>query len=248
MRYKMQTWFFAIAIFILNICYGAFAQQAPYTEKTVIITNDGWQLHGDLILPAAAQSFSIVLLLNKANGNRQAYAQLAQQLAKRNIASLRLDLRGHGESINKGKFIPFDSLNNANMQLGETYKDVMAAYRYLQAIHGADTNKMACVGASYNGENMMIAARQLKYALCYVALSPGSFSDESISKIDSSGAAWLFVKSQDEMSMRDFEKYVFAASKKAEIIIVAGTAHATDILSVYPGISVQIADWLKAHL
>jgi alpha-beta hydrolase superfamily lysophospholipase len=45
-------------------------------------------------------------MLNKTAGDRDIYRNLAMQLAERGIASLRLDLRDHGSSINQGQFIP----------------------------------------------------------------------------------------------------------------------------------------------
>jgi hypothetical protein len=241
-------YFFRIAgVFLLLITSSSFAQELNYVEKKITLTNDGWELKGDLILVKSKIKSPVVLMLNKANGDRKSYETLAKLLVQKNISSLRLDLRGHGESVNKGKFIPFDSLNNAKINLDESYTDIIAGHKYLLSINEVDTNKIGIIGASYSGEEMMISSRKFKIARSYIALSPGSFSDQSIAGIDSCNTSMLFIKSMDERSMQGFEKEVFAKSKKAQFLIVAGKIHATDILLSYPETCQLIADWLKNH-
>ena len=244
---KMNS-FIPITLFLLLIAASANAQTTNYSQTQVIISNDGWELKGDLLLVESKTKTAIVLMLNKANGDRRSYEPLAQLLAENNISSLRLDLRGHGESINKGKFIPFDSLNNSKINLDDTYTDIIAAHRYLFSIKQVDTNKIGMIGASYSGEEMLISARNFKKAKCYIAISPGSLSTESIDSIDRYKASMLFIKSMDEKSMQRFEEKVFASSKRAQILIVSGKSHATDILLTNPEISELITDWLKRHL
>ena len=78
------------------------------TEVRVVVPNDGWELVGDLRLPASQQAAPAVLMLNKAADDRTVYEALAVHLANKGVASLRLDLRGHGESINLGRFVPYE--------------------------------------------------------------------------------------------------------------------------------------------
>jgi len=231
-------------VFLVSF-YSSFAQE-KYVANQITISNDGWELKGDLILMKTKSP--VVLMLNKINGDRKPYETLAKLLAEKGISSLRLDLRGHGESINKGKFIPFDSLNNIKIKLEESYTDIIAAHKYLLSIQNIDSSKIGFVGASYSAEEMMVASRKFKYAKLYIALSPGSFSDESILDIDNIPTAMLFIKSMEEKSMIGFEKNVFSKSKKAQVFIVAGSIHATDILLSFPEVDSLIADRLKNNL
>jgi alpha-beta hydrolase superfamily lysophospholipase len=93
--------FFCLAIVIFGGGQGLFAKDK---ETRITIENDGWKLAGDLLIPESKKLVPAVILINKANGNRRVYKKIAKHLAENRIASLRLDLRGHGESINKGKF------------------------------------------------------------------------------------------------------------------------------------------------
>ena len=226
----------------------AAGQFTNYTEKEITVTNNGWLLKGNLILVRSKTKTPVVLLLNKANGDRKVYASLAKKLAAKNISSLRIDLRGHGESINKGKFIPFDSLNNVKLDFENGYTDIIAAYQCLLSIREIDSTRIGMVGASYSGEDMMLASRKFKYARSYIALSPGSFSDESMGCIDSLKTTMVFIKSFDERSMQGFEKTVFSKTKNAQFLTVAGRVHATDILVSNPEINGFIVSWLQDHL
>ena len=175
--------------------------------------------------------------------------ELAHQLAARHIASLRLDLPGHGESTNLGRFIPdeMDSQARESM-IWESDIDVTAAHQYLKTQTRIDANKIGVIGASYSGEEMAEAGRARGYAQAYVALSPGSFSEESIQGIDSSGVAWLFIVSNNERHLREITASVQAKSKTVELIIVPGVQHATRILEARPDMAERIAVWLAQQL
>lgn len=225
----------------------AAAQAAPQAsavqETRVVLESDGWRLVGDLRIPAGEGRFPAVTLLNKAAGDRTAYEELARLLAERGIASLRLDLRGHGESTNLGRFTPGDS----EMLVGSE-RDVATAHEYLRSHSRIDADRLGVVGGSYSGEMMAVAGREHRYAQAYVALSPGSFSEESLAAIDPSGIPWLFVKSENERYLRGFETEVRELSESAEILILPGSAHATDLLAEHDELAGRIASWLADRL
>jgi len=218
------------------------AQAATGEETRVVIESDGWRLVGDLLLPASDRPVPAVLLLNKAAGDRRAYAALARALAGRGIGSLRLDLRGHGESINLGRFIPADTTNRQRM-IWDSDADVVVAQRYLRAHPRIDPNRIGVVGASYSGEEMAEAGRIAGYVRAYAALSPGSFSDLSIDAIDASGVPWLVIVSKDERYLHEVASAVRERSRTAELLMVPGTGHATEILQERPDLAGRLAAW-----
>jgi dienelactone hydrolase len=219
----------------------------PPPGRRVVIESDGWELVGDLTQPLTEGPWPAALLLHNAAGSRGEQEGIAAQLARRGIASLRLDLRGHGDSINLGRFDP-DDLAGTRHTVDQAPADVQAALEALPELAAIDPARIAVVGASYTGETAAEAARAMnRYQAAYVMLSPGDFSDVSIAAIDPSGAAWLTMRCQVE---RPFFDDLFAdieAGSSAEIVIVPGACHGTDILAV-PGVTEQIADWIAARL
>ncbi len=75
---------------------------AQADDVRVEIGSEGWTLVGDLTSPQNTPLKAIALLLHKAAGDRKAYATMAEAMATTGIASLRIDLRGHDDSINLG--------------------------------------------------------------------------------------------------------------------------------------------------
>ena len=212
-----------------------------FRDERVTVVSDGWQLAGDFAHPAiAAPRAPTVLMLNKANGDRRVYADLARELGRRGIASLRLDLRGEGESTTLGSFVP--GVPNAALRNAE--RDVVAALGWLRAQPSVDTTRLGVVGASYSGEIMAIAGRAGAKAKAYVALSPGSLSTETIDAIDASGAAWWILRSRNERFVREIVDAARARSRTARVTEIDGHAHATDMLIGRPALVSEIAEWL----
>jgi dienelactone hydrolase len=186
----------------------------------------------------------VVLLLNGAARDRSAYAPLARSLAARGIGSLRIDLRGHGESINLGRFEPGVSTG----AILASQPDVAAALTWLRARREVDPARIGVLGASYSGEDMAVVARTVTPAAAYVALSPGSFSDESVAAIDRSGRPWLFIASTNERFANKVVSAIPKSSGTAEVMFVEGAAHASDLLAAHPHLNDAIARWYAERL
>jgi dienelactone hydrolase len=218
-------------------------------DERVVVMSSGWELIGDLRIPAENATGAAVLMLNKAAGHRESYAALSGELAERGIASLRLDLRAHGESTNLGKFEPETATEeDRETIIWNAEVDVVAAHQYLQAHPAIDANRIAIVGASYSGEEMAEAGRNTAYAAAYVALSPGSFSPESIDAMDGSGASWLFIVSKYERYLSEIVANVHEKTRNVEILYLPGEQHATRILDHRPDMAERIAIWLERAL
>ncbi|NNE67145.1 MAG: hypothetical protein HKN33_11325 [Pyrinomonadaceae bacterium] len=218
------------------------------SQRRIKLENEGWELVGDLTLPLTPRPAPAVILLNKAYGTREAYEGLAKKLAREGIASLRLDLRAHGDSTNKGKFgPPFDEKMRALLKGSD--RDIGAAHEWMTRTPGIDKSRIGIVGASYSGEEMVAAAAKTGFAKSYVALSPGSFSERSSKTIDTNKIPWLFIKSVDEIAlMKDVFAMVRSNSKTARMIEVSGKKHASDILLEQPDVEDIVVLWFKQNL
>lgn len=215
-----------------------------HTTERMTLASDGWVLVGDVALPDASQPVPAALLLNKAAGDRHAYRGLAEALARRGIASLRLDLRAHGESTNLGRFAPPEGL----ALLEGSDRDVAVGLEALRRHPRIGATRLAVVGASYSGEAMMEAGRKTGWAAAYVGLSPGSLSDDSIAAIDRERLPWLLVVCRDERYLKEVEKALREKSRSAEFLELPGTRHASDLLATHPSLTEQLALWLQPRL
>jgi dienelactone hydrolase len=215
-----------------------------FTEQRVIIQSEGWQIVGDVALPASKTPLPAVIMLNRANGNRAPYAVLAEQLVRNGIAALRLDLRAHGESTNLGRFIP--GKNVEILRFSE--QDVLAALSFLKKDKRIDPARIGLVGSSYSGEEMMEAGRAGGYVAAYVALSPGSLTDESIADIDAKKLPFLLVVARHERHLKEVAQAFRDRSRTGEFWELSGTEHATGLLTDHPGLAERLAVWFRQKL
>jgi dienelactone hydrolase len=225
---------------------GLFAMASNASDEKIEVISQGWHLAGDLQIPESDQPVPAVLMLNQAAGDRSVYRELANRLEARGIASLALDLRGHGQSINLGQFVPGEVPRSP--LIWDAEEDVIAAHDFLRQDKRIDSQRIGVVGASYSGEEMAEAGRLNGYAKAYVALSPGSFSPASIAGLDESQVPWLFVVSRNERFLREITADVREQSQTVELLVVPGEQHASDILDGRRDLAERIAAWLSYRL
>jgi dienelactone hydrolase len=225
---------------------------ATWADDRVVLKSDGWELVGEWRAPERGDAVPAALLLHRAAGSRAEYAELAEALAARGVASLRLDLRANGESVNLGRF---EEPYTENLKFLEgTNGDIDVALRWVKSRPLIAPERVAVVGASYSGEAVGASLRNGgEKAAAYVILSPGSFSDESIAEVDRSGAPWLFFRTVEESpASLEFIDAVFEAlerdSRTAEVRVLEGHGHATRMFDTRPLLVGEIADWLATRL
>jgi len=126
--------------------------------------------------------------------------------------------------------------------------DVVAAHQFLLNHPDIDGDRIAIVGASYSGEEMAEAGRDTEYVAAQVALSPGSFSDESIADMNASKVPWLLVVSRNEQYLHEIAAKIHENTQSVEIFDLPVEWHATDMLDARPEMAEHIATWLAARL
>lgn len=138
---------------------------AAFTEEEIVIRMNGYQLAGTLSLPRDTRRRVPVVVLITGSGqqtrdeaipipgleNYRPFRQIAEHLAARGIAVLRVDDRGMGGSTGKETLATATTSSYAD--------DVRAEVAYLRARREIDANRIALVGHSEGGSiAMMIAA------------------------------------------------------------------------------------------
>jgi dienelactone hydrolase len=217
------------------------------TPEVVRLNSNGWILVGDLELPSSSEPAPAALLLNRAAGSRTAYSALSARLTELGIAAFSLDLRAHGESTNRGTFGPPYGETRHLMQGTQT--DIEAALQFLESHPHIDGKKIAIVGASYSAEFMVAATLQSTAVAAYAALSPGSFSEESVSRLENSQAPWLFVRSLEERAeLKSTFESIREINAGLDIWVLPGSLHATDMLGENESFVENLAMWIDSKL
>jgi dienelactone hydrolase len=145
--------------------------KAASIEKVMLRTSDGIDLSANF-RPAAEGSnakvpaFICIPMLSRTKSDYDSFSELLSEVG---IASLALDLRGHGESTMGGK-IRFRSFDEK--QWNECLKDVNAAIGWMKNRPEIDQRYVGLIGASI-GANFALKAGNRDDVSLVIALSPG---------------------------------------------------------------------------
>ncbi len=237
---------FSTVVFFLILFLSAVATSVQGGEKRIEIASDGWKIIATLNMPAAENPLPVVIFCHTLwGGNRSHYDSLATVFADNGIASLRIDLRGHGESLNLGKLARRDL--NPDYVFG-AWPDVVAAHRYVKTVAGIDSNRIGFIGASYSGELVAKAGRNYEFGKAYVILSSGLFSPESIVWMEKSGVAWRHIVAEDDNLFPLSIMKLVQARGYAEVTLFETGGHATALLNSQPQLEQDLATWFKEKL
>ncbi len=233
-------------LLLLMILLAALTAAVLGGEEKIEIDSDGWKIIGTLNMPAAENPLPVVIFCHTLwGGNRSEYDSLAKVFADNGIASLRIDLRGHGESINLGKLARRDL--NPDFVFG-AWPDIVAAHRHLKTVAGIDSNRVGFIGASYSGELVAKAGRNYQFGKAYVILSSGLFSPESIVRMEKSNAAWRHIVAKDDNLFPLSIMKLVQARAYAETTIFETGGHATALLASQSQLKQDLATWFKEKL
>jgi pimeloyl-ACP methyl ester carboxylesterase len=113
---------------------------AATDEVTTFYSVDGLRLTGSILLPSASSSITVLVHGGGANRNEGGFfTRLAAGLAQAGVASLRFDLRGHGDSEGRQE----------DLTLSGVVNDIRAAVEH--ARHRTGDAPVNVLGASFSG-------------------------------------------------------------------------------------------------
>lgn len=201
---------------------------------------------------SASEPKGAVLLLHMMPSDRTSWASFQQILADRGVASLAIDLRGHGEStLQDGHRIDYRDFTDADHQ--RSAEDVRASIRWLQA-HGFALSRMAVAGASIGANLALVAASQNAEMRGTLLLSPGENyrgvkTSDAASSLASEQGLWAAASmGDDEESFQATKRIVERASTPHKsFIALTASGHGTILFDRHPEIATQAADWIVSR-
>lgn len=199
----------------------------------------------------APTTVGVVLLLHMMPANRKSWQGFQDRLVKEGLASLAIDLRGHGESVRgpEGRTLDFRSF--ADSEHRAALFDVIGGCEWLS--HRGFTPAQTIVCGASIGANLALQMLLENPSLKGVALlSPGGDYHGLNAREDVRGvlphqALWMAASEGDDQESFETSKILFeAASSKTKRFLPLKTAgHGTAMLQSHPDLMDGLSEWIK---
>jgi pimeloyl-ACP methyl ester carboxylesterase len=228
---------------------------APAPVPLVIPSSDGIRL-GASLYQGGAGSAPAIVLVHRMAGTRAEWVPLLERLLppKAPMNVLALDLRGHGESVERAgspKKLRWHELTSA--QWAETRKDVEAALSAMDKRGDGPPSSVVLVGSDIGATAALLAAPAAGARLLGVALvSPGA-ALQGIDAYRPFGAVLglpnLIVAGNTDNTSREAARVLKAMSASSVLVELEAAEHGAEYLgSRHPEAWDALADWVEARV
>jgi pimeloyl-ACP methyl ester carboxylesterase len=185
-----------------------------------------------------------VILLHMLNKDRFTWDPFAKRLQEEGYAVLAIDLRGHGESINQGKWQDFNEMDFNSM-----INDARAAKTYIEQT--LEPRRYIMIGASIGANVALNYAAADDDIDAVILLSPG----ETYRGVNVIGAVNLYGERPLLIAASKEDDYSYKSSNKLHTLAEKSTfrkyedaGHGTDMFNAPIGLDFLILNWLDENI
>lgn len=217
-------------------------------ESIVLKAQDGVRIAGAYV--HADQPRAAALLLHMLPATKESWSAFASRLADLGIASLAIDLRGHGAST-QGPDGPLDYRAFSETEHQAARIDVEAALDWLHERHPG--LRLLCVGASIGANLALRAMADHAEVSGVLALSPGLdyhgvAIEDVMGRLREGQRALLVVSRQDVYALSSLEQLkAEPTAADVETIVLEDAGHGTAILE-HGDFADRAAAWMMTIL
>lgn len=218
------------------------------SERVTFKTFDGVTIVGDW--SPVPTTVGVTILLHMMPLDRRSWAPFQQVLTKYGVASLAIDMRGHGESVQTESGEKLDYKKFTDTQHQQTLNDIAAVIDWLvKKNYGLD--RIMLVGASI-GANLALFMLQQEPALAgAVLLSPGNYrgmdaADDAL-YVKAHQALWAAGSDGDDPEAFETARQVIetAGASRKMFTPYKNAGHGTHLFTSDPRLMDNLATWVK---
>ncbi|MGE0463330.1 MAG: alpha/beta hydrolase [Vicinamibacterales bacterium] len=201
---------------------------------------DGTTLAGQLY-EAASRPAPAVVLVHMLSRSKADWDVMAQELERRGLTALAIDLRGHGASAGSAS------------ALGEMVQDVRAAVQWLAARPTVRPGSVGVVGASLGANLALLAAVEQPLVRVVAAVSPsldyrGVRAGTDVMRKLGDRGVWLAASTEDPYALRTLKELAENTTVPRDQQLSTVAAHGTQLLAADPILARALVDWLHQRL
>ncbi len=205
----------------------------PPAARVSFATEDGVVIVGDYApaVPRRGEKPPVAILLHDAGADRSAWKALVPALQRGGFATLAIDLRGHGESIEPPALRLRQKAQARDAALFRAmYKDVAAAYVWLAGQDEVDLARFAIIGNGVGGSLALESAGRDRSVDAIVCVSPtreehGPSATAAVRKCEGRSILIIAARADDEFA-HELQRIAPKATLKAVSPATTGTAPA----------------------
>jgi len=231
----------AVVLGVLLVAAFGLPRAARAAGRPVMLASlDGTSLAAQLY-EAAGRPAPAVVLVHMLSRTKADWDTLAQELERRGITALAIDLRGHGAS------------SGAADTLGPMVQDVRAAVQWLAARPGVRPDAVGVVGASLGANLALLAAVEQPVVRVVAAVSPsldyrGLRAGADVMRKLGDRGVWLAASTEDPYALRTLKELTESTTVPRDQQLSTVAAHGSQLLAADPVLARALVDWLHQRL
>ncbi|MCR4278679.1 MAG: alpha/beta hydrolase [bacterium] len=217
-------------------------------ERITYTTFDGVHIVGDWM--TSQTTYGAALLLHMMPSDRKSWASFQAKLAEKGIASLAIDLRGHGESDHGQADSRLDYKTFSIEEHQSSLNDVTDAFAWIRR-RGLEPARIVVCGASIGANFALQLLGEEPQCAGAALLSPGKdyhglMALEDVQRLLNTQALWACGSETDDQVSFETAKELIAETPSEEKVFVPvqNAGHGTTIFEKMPEIEYQLADWV----
>ncbi len=241
---------------LILVSQGAFALKKRKPFEVEIKSYDGFKIHGVMDIPNYASietKAPLIIFLHSIHKNHKAWGNLPTELKSfLNVATLNIDLRGHGKSIHgkENKKLHWQHINPEDFK--KMPEDVLEILKYVEKEYPEiNSKKVAIIGASLGATMGMMAASYKENVETLILFSPmmkyKSFDLRLPIVKYGKHPLFFLVSEQDRYSYESSEELMKFAQGAKKLTVYPYGGHGEDLLRFQPESQKAVIDWLKKH-
>ena len=218
-------------------------------DRITLTTADDMNIVGDWV--PSPRMIGVAILLHMMPETRSSWSAVQLAMSRKGIASLAIDLRGHGDSVATTDGFALDYRQFTDEDHATSIDDVRAAIDWVKK-RGVEISRIVLVGASIGANLAINELTDEPHIAGAVLLSPGEdyHGVEGLSDIEylQPDHQIVIVAAEDDPDAFGASRkmYNLACSTKKTFVPYTSGGHGTNMLKSDPSLAEKIADWCVA--
>jgi dienelactone hydrolase len=216
-------------------------------------TEDGWTITAELRVPDEAgvdgKKVAGVVVAPGARSDRYSMYAFSEELARRGVAVLHLEMRGRGASRGAALESAETRTLYREVDRARIERDVRGGLKFLAAQEGIDPNRLGLMGEAFGGKASLLAAAGDPRVKAIALLSPYGADDKEVQAYLSGTTPPIFiVDSEGNTHTRQRSELVHKLASNSSLVLTPGIGQGHHLTDYHRVVAPIVCQWLESNL